>query len=61
MTTVFKPTPKHQYQISFFNCQINTYDEIDRYAWFNMEELNDIEVFPDIKISYQYILDNIIK
>ena len=36
-------------------------DEIDRYAWFNMEELNDIEVFPDIKISYQYILDNIIK
>ena len=31
MTTVFKPTPKHQYQISFFNCQINTYDEIDRY------------------------------
>lgn len=36
-------------------------DEIDRYAWFSMEELNDIEVFPDIKISYQYILDNIIK
>lgn len=36
-------------------------DEIDRYAWFSMEELNDIEIFPDIKISFQYILDNIIK
>lgn len=36
-------------------------DEIDRYAWFSMEELNDLDVFQDIKISYQYILDNIIK
>lgn len=36
-------------------------DEIDRYSWFNMEELNDIDVFQDIKISYQYILNNIIK
>lgn len=36
-------------------------DEIDRFAWFTMEELNDINVFQDIKISYQYILDNIIK
>lgn len=36
-------------------------DEIDRFAWFNMEELNDLEVFQDIKITYQYILDKIIK
>lgn len=36
-------------------------DEIDRCAWFDMEQLNDIDCFPDIKISYQYILDNIIK
>ena len=36
-------------------------DEIDRFAWFSMEELNDINIFQDIKISYQYILDNIIK
>lgn len=36
-------------------------DEIDRYAWFSMEELNDIDVFQDIKITFQYILDNIIK
>ena len=36
-------------------------DEIDRSAWFSMEELNDIECFQDIKISYQYILQNIIK
>ncbi len=38
-----------------------TDDEIDRSAWFSMDELNDINVFSDIKISYQYILDNIIK
>lgn len=36
-------------------------DEIDRFAWFSMEELKDLDVFQDIKISYQYILDNIIK
>lgn len=36
-------------------------DEIDRCAWFNREELEDIEVFPDIKITYEYILRNIIK
>lgn len=36
-------------------------DEIDRCAWFSLEELNDIEVFPDIKISFNYILNNIVK
>lgn len=36
-------------------------DEIDRCAWFNREELEDIEVFPDIKITYEYILRNILK
>lgn len=36
-------------------------EEIDRCAWFSMEELEDIDYFPDIKISFQYILDNIIK
>lgn len=36
-------------------------EEIDRCAWFSFEELNDIEIFPDIKISFNYILNNIIK
>lgn len=36
-------------------------DEIDRCDWFDMEQLNEIDCFPDIRISYQYILDNIIK
>ena len=36
-------------------------EEIDRCDWFTLEELNDIEVFPDIKISFNYILNNIIK
>lgn len=36
-------------------------DEIDRCAWFSFEELNDIEVFPDIKISFNHILNNILK
>ena len=36
-------------------------EEIDRCAWFTLEELSDIEVFPDIKISFSYILNNILK
>lgn len=36
-------------------------DEIDRCAWFSLEDLEEIDYFPDIKISYQYVLDNIIK
>lgn len=36
-------------------------EEIDRCAWFSREELEDIEVFPDIKITYEYILRNVIK
>lgn len=36
-------------------------EEIDHCAWFNREELEDIEVFPDIKITYEYILRNIMK
>ena len=29
--SVFKPTPTHQYQISYFNSQFNSYDLIDHY------------------------------
>ena len=36
-------------------------EEIDRCAWFTLEELSDIEAFPDIKISFSYILNNILK
>ena len=36
-------------------------DGIDRCGWFSFEELNDLNVFPDIKISFNYILNNIIK
>lgn len=36
-------------------------DEIDRYSWFSMEDLEETDCFPDIKITFQYILDNIIK
>lgn len=36
-------------------------EEIDRYSWFSMEDLEEIDCFPDIKITFQYILDNIIK
>ena len=36
-------------------------EEIDRCAWFTLKELSDIEVFPDIKISFNYILNNILK
>ncbi len=36
-------------------------EEIDRCDWFSYEQLDDIEVFPDIKISFNYILNNILK
>jgi len=36
-------------------------DEIDRCAWFSLEELEEIDYFPDIKITFEYILNNIIK
>ncbi len=36
-------------------------EEIDRYDWFSYEQLDEIEVFPDIKISFNYILNNILK
>lgn len=36
-------------------------DEIDQCGWFSIEELSEIDVFPDIKISFRYILNNIIK
>jgi len=36
-------------------------DEIDRCDWFSFEELEDINVFPDIKITFKYLLNNLIK
>ena len=38
MNTVFKPTPRNQYQISVFNYQINTYDEIDKYSSYQIQQ-----------------------
>lgn len=36
-------------------------DESDDIAWFSRSELDDIDCFPDIKITMDYILANIIK
>ncbi len=36
-------------------------DEILKYRWFTREELDEYDVFQDIKISYDYIVKNIIK
>ena len=36
-------------------------EESDDIAWFSREELEDIDCFPDIKITMDYILKNIIK
>ena len=47
--------------ISITQDEIIEDEEIDRCAWFTLEELSDIEVFPDIKISFNYILNNILK
>jgi len=40
--------------------QLNA-EESDAIAWFSREELEDIDCFPDIKITMDYILNNIIK
>jgi len=40
--------------------QLNA-EESDDIAWFTREELEDIDCFPDIKITMDYILNNIIK
>jgi 8-oxo-dGTP pyrophosphatase MutT (NUDIX family) len=39
---------------------LNT-EESDDIRWFTREELDDIDCFPDIKITMDYILKNIIK
>lgn len=36
-------------------------DEIDRCGWFSLQDLEDLDVFPDIKISFDYILRNFVK
>ena len=42
--------------------QLPTYDPNESYniGWFSREELEDIDIFPDIKITMDYILKNII-
>lgn len=35
--------------------------ESDDIGWFSREELEDVDCFPDIKITMDYILENIIK
>lgn len=36
-------------------------EESDDIGWFTREELEDLDCFPDIKITMDYILNNIIK
>ena len=36
-------------------------EESDDIAWFSREELENIDVFPDIKITMDYLLSNIIR
>lgn len=40
--------------------QLNV-EESDDIGWFSREELEDLDCFPDIKITMDYILKNIIK
>ena len=41
--------------------QVDEDDEIDYSAWFSLDELEEITVFKDIKITFSYMLENIIK
>ena len=41
--------------------KVESDDEITNYRWFSREELETLNVFPDIKITFDYILREIIK
>lgn len=41
--------------------EVDEDDEIDKYGWFSREELDDLQIFDDIKITFDYILNNYIK
>ena len=41
--------------------EIEDDDEVDKFNWFSREELDDLEVFEDIKITMDYILKYYIK
>lgn len=41
--------------------EIEEDEEVDKYGWFSREELDDLNVFPDIKITMDHILQNYIK
>ncbi len=41
--------------------KVKSDDEITNYRWFSREELETLNVFPDIKITFDYILREIIK
>lgn len=36
-------------------------DEVDKFGWFSREDLDDMNIFEDIKITMDYILNNYIK
>lgn len=36
-------------------------EEIDHFGWFALEELEDLDVFEDIKITFNYILNNVLR
>lgn len=36
-------------------------EEVDKFGWFSREELDDLNIFPDIKITMDYVLQNYIK
>lgn len=41
--------------------EIEDDDEVDKFNWFSREELDDLDVFEDIKITMDYILKHYIK
>ena len=41
--------------------EVSEDDEVDKFGWFSREELDDLDIFEDIKITMDYILKNYIK
>ncbi len=41
--------------------EITEDEEVDKFGWFSREDLDDMNVFEDIKITMDYILKNYIK
>ena len=57
---IYSAIPVNLNEISLEKLSLNPL-ETDGIGWFSLEDLEKINVFPDIKITMEYILNNVLK